>query len=129
MRAPPPRSFLIAFRTIVPPNLFRPEAADPSDALPARQLPGVHDRIENPPSVLVSEDLLGAAIGMGHHPEDVAAGVADAGDGPQRAVRIAAGRHLSPLVAVAEHHLALLLDLLQDLFRREVAAFPVPHGD
>jgi len=52
-------------------------------------------RLQHGQSVGVSEDRLGAALGMRHQAEDVARGVADRGDVARRAVRVRIGR-LSP---------------------------------
>src|SRR5574342_164516 len=49
---------------------LRPSALQP---VAPRLLPGVHDRIEDPPPLGVPQDLLRAAVGVRHHPQDVAA--------------------------------------------------------
>src|SRR5262245_50423311 len=85
-----------------------------SDPVPPRLLPGVGDRVEDPPSMGVPEDLFGAPVRVRHQAKDVAALVAHTGDGAHRAVRIGVGGHLAAGIAVAEHHLALFLQLLEN---------------
>ena len=57
-------------------------------------------------SVGVAEDRFGAALGMRHQAEDVAAAVADAGDVARGAVRVGLGGEAAFFIAVAEDDLA-----------------------
>src|SRR5205085_12087285 len=86
------------------------------------------DRAEDAQPVRAAEQRLRAALGVGHHAEDVAGAVADPGDRARGAVRIRlAGQ--SPLgIAVPEDDLAIAFELVERGVVGEVIAFTVSNG-
>src|SRR5690606_42014240 len=82
-------------------------------------------RLESEPSIGASERRFAGALGMRHHPHDVAAPVADAGDVVERSVGVDGRSGLAVLVGVAEHDLAVRLQLREHVGIREVVALAV----
>src|SRR6266851_5038112 len=91
----------------------------PAPSLTLGMTPGSHPRerrgdgLEDGEAVGVAEERLGAALRMGHHAEDVALAVADAGDVAGGAVRIRLARDPSFDVAVSEDDLPIALELVE----------------
>src|SRR5438093_6990176 len=89
----------------------------------------MHHGAEQLEPVDAAQLLLAAALGVGHHPQHVAAPVRDAGDRVHGAVRVGRRHYHPPLVAVAEDDLAVLLDPAQRRRVREVGALAVRDRD
>mgnify|MGYP000949365318 CR=1 FL=1 len=76
-----------------------------------------------------AQHRLEQALRMRHHAEDATARIADPGDVVLCAVGIGLGRGVAARVRVAEHHAALVFELLQRCGIREVVAVAVRHGN
>src|SRR6266542_5846118 len=96
----------------------------------SNQLPSRLDhRPEEKEAVGAAHLDLGAALGVGHHPEHVAALVDDAGDVVDGPVGVGGGNHEAALVGVAEDDLAALLQARQRGRVGEVVALAVGDRD
>src|SRR6202051_1706264 len=80
------------------------------------------DRPEHAQPVCVAEQCLGAALRMRHHAQDVAAGVADAGDGARRAVRVRLARDEPLGITVSKDDPPVALELIKRRFIGEVVS-------
>src|SRR5262245_34771060 len=69
------------------------------------------ERVEEEQAVGAAHGRLRRALGMGHEPDDRALFVTDAGDVPDRAVRVGAGGDLSGFRRIAEDDLLALPEL------------------
>src|SRR6266567_2684784 len=91
----------------------------------------VHHGAEQLEPVCAAKLGFGAPLGVRHHAQHVAADVDDPRDVVQRSVRVGGRAHAPFDVAVAEHHLAVLLEARQGGRVSEVAALTVrdEHAD
>ena len=83
------------------------------------------ERADDPEPVVGAEDRLGRPFRVRHQARDVAAGVHDPGDRPERAVRVRGSSAAVPSVDVAEQDLAVALERVERRVVRVVAALAV----
>ncbi len=90
---------------------------------------GVDDGVEDGEAVDAAHYLFAAAFGVGHHAEDVALFVGDAGDVVEGAVGVGGGGGFACGVAVAEEDLSVGFEAVEGGGVGVVAAFAVGDGD
>src|SRR5580704_3834843 len=83
-------------------------------------------RLKQKQSVRRSQQALARTIGMGHHPQNIASFVQDAGDVAERSIGIGLRRDLSLGGGIAENNAVLALQLSQRFRLAKVVAFHVP---
>lgn len=87
------------------------------------------DRFENDPSILAAEYGFRCPFRMGHHPQDVAPLVHEAGDAVHGSVDICSLCELAIGFAIPEDDLVVLLDRVQSFRFREIVAVEVGDGN
>src|SRR5688500_5575953 len=76
-------------------------------------------------AICAADEALSGALRMGHHPENVAAGIDDSGDVSRRAVGVRIRRYLTAWFAVTEDNAALEFEFVERLRIGKVIAFTV----